>query len=93
MVSSKLRLKPTTAGGWGDTGWSFGSGPSLSSEPVIATTGAGTANAQDVRMAVQIDDLTNEAQWFFVTPVGFTDFKLRAVSFEGINLGVRPDLQ
>lgn len=87
-------FQPSGAGGWGDTGWSYGSsGPSLSSNPAISTAIANLANAIDIRIPVRIDDLMNEAQWFFSTPISFTNFKLRAVSFEGINLGVRPDLQ
>jgi len=86
-------FQPSGAGGWGDTGWSYESGPSLSSEPVIDATSASLANAQDIRIPVQIDDLMNEAQWFYSTPTGFGNYKIRAVSFEGISLGVRPDLR
>lgn len=85
---------PSAAGGWGDPGWNYGSlpGPAWSSEPVINQSNI-AVQASDVRIPIQIDDITNEAQWFFSTPVGYQAFKLRAVSFEGINLGVRPDLQ
>ncbi len=47
----------------------------------------------DVRVAVRVDDIMNEAQWFYSTPVGYNNYKVKAISFEGINLGVRPDLQ
>lgn len=86
---------PSSAGGWGDTqynyahfplipGWGFG--PSIDSS-------AGAVTKQDIRIPVQIDDIMNEAQWFFSTPVGFSDYTIKAISYEGINLGVRPDLQ
>lgn len=88
-------FQPSGAGGWGDTGWAYGGfvSPGLSSHPEISTEAGTLANAVDVRIPVQIDDLMSEAQWFFTTPVGYSSFKLRAISFEGINLGVRPDLQ
>lgn len=83
---------PTGAGGWGDTGWTFGGGPGYSGSPHIEDEG-GVLSPLDVRVPVRVDDIHNEAQWFFLTPVGYSDYKLKAVSFEGINLGVRPDLQ
>lgn len=86
-------FQPSGEGGWGDTGWSFGApGPDYSSEPTIVDE-VGALSPEDVRIPVRVDDIMNEAQWFFLTSVGFNNFKLRAVSYEGINLGVRPDLQ
>lgn len=83
---------PSGAGGWGDTGWSWDDGPSYSTSPEIDDT-TGVLEPLDVRKAVRIDDIHNEAQWFYLTPVGYTNYKIKAISFEGINLGVRPDLQ
>lgn len=84
---------PSGAGGWGDMGWSYGAhGPALKSEPKISDK-TGSLTPLDVRIPLQVDDITNEAQWFFSTPIGFNSFKIRPISFEGINLGVRPDLQ
>jgi hypothetical protein len=83
---------PSGAGGYGDTGWSYGSGPALSSEPAI-TSGSASSSPVDVRKPVFIGEIHNEAQWFYSTPVGFNNYKVKAISFEGINLGVRPDLQ
>lgn len=85
-------FQPSGSGGWGDPGWSFGSGPGLSSSPPIDSS-TGILTAVDVRIPVRIDDIHNEAQWFFLTDVGYANYKIRAISFEGINLGVRPDLQ
>lgn len=88
-------FQPSGAGGWGDTGWAYGGfvSPGLDSHPEISTEAGTLANAVDVRIPVQIDDLMSEAQWFFTTPVGYSSYKMRAISFEGINLGVSPDLQ
>lgn len=84
---------PSGAGGWGDTGWSFGSGPSLATTPHIDDTGV-ALQAVDIRKGIRIDDIHSEAQWFYSTGVGYNNYKgIRAISFEGINLGVRPDLQ
>lgn len=87
-------FQPSGAGGWGDTGWAYGGfvSPGLSSHPAINNATGSLANAIDIRVPVQIDDLMNEAQWFYMTPVGYSNFKMRAISFEGINLGVSPDL-
>lgn len=83
---------PSPAGGWGDVGWGYSFGPSLSGEPVIDTS-AGAVTAVDIRKAVTVDDIASEAQWFYSTPTGYNHYKIRARSFEGIDLGVRPDLQ
>lgn len=83
---------PSSAGGWGDTGWGYAHGPGLSSEPVIDDS-SGALAPRDIRKPVFIGEIHNEAQWFFQTPADYSSFRLRAVSFEGINLGVRPDLQ
>lgn len=85
---------PSAAGGWGDPGWDYSGfpSPSWSGSPAIDTSLA-AVTAIDIRIPLQIDDLMNEAQWFINTPVDFCSYKLRAISFEGINLGVRPDLQ
>lgn len=83
---------PSSAGGWGDPGWGWGSGPRWASEPIIDDS-KNSATSVDIRKAVQVDDIASEAQWFYSTPVGYNHYKIRAMSFEGIDLGVRPDLQ
>jgi hypothetical protein len=85
---------PSTAGGWGDPGWTYAKfpAPSYRQTPIISVKNS-AVTSKDVRIPVHIDDIMNEAQWFFRTSIGFNNFKLRAVSYEGINLGVRPDLQ
>lgn len=86
---------PSAAGGWADPGWTYAGFPMVlgwGSEPLIDSSVASVESA-DVRIPVQIDDIMNEAQWFYSTPVGFNKYKIKAISFEGINLGVRPDLQ
>jgi hypothetical protein len=88
------QFRPSSAGGWGDTQWTFGNFnqiPGWRTSPAIdASTTAITPVTK--RIKVPIDEIFNEAQWWFQTPTGYSAFKLRAISFEGINLGVRPDL-
>lgn len=83
---------PSGAGGWGDPDWAYHGGPSWASSPKI-DDGSGNVLSVDVRKAVEVDDIASEAQWYYRTPVGFNHYKIRAISFEGIDLGVRPDLQ
>lgn len=84
---------PSAAGGWGDTGWSYAAGgPGFADTPAIDDT-VGLLSPVDARIPVRVDDIMNEAQWFFLTGVGYSNYKIKAISFEGINLGVRPDLQ
>lgn len=86
---------PSVVGGWGDPQWTYGGSPLIpgwGSSPIIDDSSI-SLTTKDVRVPVRVDDIMNEAQWFFYTPVGYSSFKIRAISFEGINLGVRPDLQ
>jgi hypothetical protein len=85
---------PSSAGGWGDPGWTYANfpSPSLAGAPVLSQSDAAIISS-DVRIPLQIDDIMSEAQWFINTAIAFNAFTLRAISYEGINLGVRPDLQ
>ena len=87
--------QPSSGGGWGDPQYTyahFKQPQGLSGTTKIKDTGV-AAQALDVRIPVRVDDIHNEAQWFYLTDPGYSNYKIRAVSFEGINLGVRPDLQ
>ena len=84
--------EPSGAGGWGDTGWSYAEMPDYAGTPPL-DGGSVAPVAVDVRIPVQVDDIMNEAQWFYSTPVGYGSYRVRAISFEGVELGVRPDLQ
>lgn len=89
------KYTPTTAGGWGDPQWTYANFPQIqgwSGTPALDPTKA-AVTAQDARIAIPVDDITNESQWFYSTPSDYCNYKLVRISFEGINLGVRPDLQ
>lgn len=86
---------PTVGGGWGDPQWTyahFAAIPGWGRSPQIDISRV-SLEPLDIRIPIQIDDIMNEAQWWVKTEAGFNYYKLRAISFEGINLGVRPDLQ
>ena len=83
---------PGVGGGYGDPGWSYSEVPHYGTTPKISSTLI-AVSAIDKRIPVQIDDIMNEAQWFYYTPVGYGSYQIHSVSFEGISLGVRPDLQ
>lgn len=88
-------FRPSVQGGWGDPRWTYANFPQVpgwGSEPPISDTDS-AVTSEDVRIPVFIGEIFNEAQWYFKTDLGFNYFKLRVVSYEGINLGVRPDLQ
>jgi hypothetical protein len=84
---------PSSSGGYGDTEWAYSSDTPALAESAIIDDETGLLAAVDIRKPVRVDDIMNEAQWFYETPVGFNNYKVRVISFEGINLGVRPDLQ
>lgn len=48
---------------------------------------------EDKRVPVPINDLASEVQWWVETESGYNDYLLRVVSYEGENLGVKPDLR
>lgn len=86
---------PSGAGGWSDPQWTYGVFDQLAGWLQTPTINGdlGSVTPLDVRKPVRIDEIFSEAQWFFNTPVGYNNFKLKAISYEGIALGVRPDLQ
>jgi hypothetical protein len=46
-----------------------------------------------IRVPISLDVLTSEMQWFCNTNLDNSSFILRSVSYEGVNIGVRGDLQ
>lgn len=86
----------STSGGWSDPqyvyhGFATPAGWSMPAE--ISTTPA-VLERVDKRIPLNINDLASELQWFVQTPSdSYSDYLLRTVSFEGENLGVKPDLR
>ncbi len=86
---------PSSAGGWADPQWTYASFPQLlgwSAFPVISGSAA-SVDFENVRIKVSVDDIANEWQWYLITDPGYNSYTMRPVSIEGINLGVKPDLQ
>lgn len=85
---------PSIGGGWGDPQWTYANLPQIPgwlSWPYIDESAA-NLDFQDRRIKVRIDDICNELMWWIKTPIGYNNYRLKSVSFEGINLGVEPDL-
>jgi hypothetical protein len=85
---------PSTAEGWGDPQWTYSAFPQVDgwSASVVVPVSSLATNAVSARVKVNIDDIVNEFQYFLNTSSGYNDYKFKSVSFEGIELGVRPDL-
>lgn len=86
---------PTVAGGWGDPQWTYAHFPQIEGWrgfPLLDSSALGV-QPSSVRIPLTIDDITNELQWFITTNPGYNNYKLKAVSYEGVALGIRPDLQ
>lgn len=85
------------AGGWSDVGYTYAS----AGTPMPATWDAAAKIDESAtslkrvtkRWPLQMGVIASEVQWWFETPKTYNDYKLRSVSYEGENLGVRPDLR
>lgn len=85
----------SSSGGWSDPHYVFSGFPLLPGWDEIAPIEetASAIEKETKRIPVPISDLASEVQWFFYTPKGYSAFQLRVVSYEGENLGVKPDLR
>lgn len=84
------------SGGWSDPQYVYHgfATPAGWSMPAEITTTPALLEGEDKRIPVNINDLASELQWFLQTPSdSYADYILRTVSFEGENLGVKPDLR
>lgn len=85
----------SSSGGYSDPYYTYNTFPQLLryADSAKFIEGAGLLEAVAIREPVKIRDLASEAQWFYSTPKGYNQYQLRAVSYEGENLGVKPDLR
>jgi len=86
----------SSAGGWSDPHYTYGAMPMLGGgwgavAPIDET--AAFPEKEVRREPLIIGELASEVQWFVQTPIGYNDWQLRSVSYEGENLGVKPDLR
>lgn len=84
----------SSSGGWSDPEWVYAGAASPAwFQSTAIDEGSSSLNRVDERIKVPINDLVSAAQWYIRTPVGYADWVLRTVSYEGENLGVKPDLR
>lgn len=85
----------SNAGGWDDVQYVYDEAPMPAGWDAVANIdqSATTLDRVDKRIKLRIREITYERQWFYSTPDDYCDYLLRAISFEGENLGVRPDLR
>lgn len=85
---------PSSAGGWSDPHYVYNTLPTPArwSDVTPIKNVSSISNKRDVRIKVPMNVLASEMQWWFETPKQYGSYKLRAVSYEGENLGVKPDL-
>ena len=82
------------SGGWSDPQYTYGGYPALSwTQPALIDILAAAVEGIVKRVPVPINDLVSEVQWWLETTDGYNKFMLRVVSYEGENLGVKPDLR
>ena len=84
----------SSSGGWSDPQYTYGGYPALSwTQLALIDILAATIVGIVKRVPVPINDLVSEVQWWLETTDGYNKFMLRVVSYEGENLGVKPDLR
>ena len=83
------------SGGWSDSQYVYSGFDTPAGWTDIGRIDDQAASLQrvDKRIPISINDLASEVQWWVETPKGYSDYLLRAVSYEGENLGVKPDLR
>lgn len=84
----------SSSGGWSDPQYTYAGFDGLPwTLPGQIDQQASTLVREDKRVPVPINDLASEVQWWVETESGYNDYLLRVVSYEGENLGVKPDLR
>jgi hypothetical protein len=83
----------SSSGGWSDPEYMYAglASPNWTQSTEIDETSSALVRV-DKRIKIPISDLASEIQWYLRTPSGYNDYLLRTVSYEGENLGVKPDL-
>jgi len=85
----------SSSGGWSDPQYVYSELPTPATWSSIAAIDESNSALTRLtkRIPLQMNVIASEVQWFISTPDAYSDFLLRAVSFEGENLGVKPDLR
>lgn len=83
-------------GGWSSTEYLFNDsvgGTALTWDELSPISNVETAEKRKKRQKMRMRVITNEAQWFIRTGIGYNAVTLRSVSYESISLGVDADLR
>lgn len=85
----------SSSGGWSDPQYTYGQMdmPAGWDEVSQIDESGSVLEREDKRIPIKINDLASELQWFYSTPADYCDYLLRAINYEGENLGVKPDLR
>lgn len=83
------------SGSWDDPQYVYNEAPMPAGWDAVVEMSQSTAALErvDKRVRLPINDLASELQWFYSTPDDYCDYLIRAISFEGENLGVKPDIR
>lgn len=85
----------SSAGGWSSPQYTYANFKAPAGWGAVAKVGVQTSGGVGIakRAALQINDIASECQWFIKSSAGYNNYQLRAVSYEGENLGIKPDLR
>jgi hypothetical protein len=85
----------SSSGNWSDPQYTYAgfAAPAGWSPVAQIDDSASVLVREDIREPVPINNLASEVQWWIQTEAGYNDYLLRVVSYEGENLGVKPDLR
>lgn len=85
----------SSSGGWSDPQYLYNGQPTPATwwQSVLINQTDSALVREDKRIPLNINDLASELQPYIRTPNGYSDYLWHSVSFEGENLGVKPDLR
>ena len=86
----------SSSGGWSDPQYTYGGFEALLGWTAVGQIDQGSTNLTRLTKfhPVSINDIASELQWWIRTPDDmYCDYLLRSVSYEGENLGIKPDLR
>ena len=88
------QYKRLSVGGWGDPQlvYNHDAPAGWGAVPRVDTTDLGLQPINK-KMYLPVNDVASGAQWWYETEFGFTSHQLNGVSYEGRNLGIKPNIR
>jgi hypothetical protein len=86
----------SSAGNWSDTQYLYqvGAGTYDQWSDIAVLNDEVASQKRDIRVPINLGGvITNEMQWYIYSDLINTSFTLRSVSYEGVNIGIKGDLQ